>query len=77
MKFEKNTQNVCNNHVDDWEIIGTGRHEGVGHEDRFYNAYYCPKCKKVYYEDCEFSKPIRVFYSKRGTKIHLKSITQY
>lgn len=74
MKFEKNTQNVCNNHVDDWEIIGTGRQDGVGHEDRFYNAYYCPKCKKVYYEDYEFSNPIRVFYSKKGTKIHLKSI---
>lgn len=65
--FEKNTQNICHEHIKYWDIIGTGRDNNVGRSSRYYNAYYCPKCKKVYYEDCDFAKPIRLFYSKKAT----------
>lgn len=69
--FEKNTPNVCKEHVDAWIIMGTGRDDGVGKKTRYYNAYYCPICKKVYYEDCDFAEPIRVFYSKKATRQYL------
>lgn len=73
--FENNSQNVCN-HNEDWEILGTGGQDNVGvKKGYFYNIYYCPLCKKVYYEDCHFRKDlIKVFYSKKGTGDYLKDI---
>lgn len=73
MRFEQNTQNICI-HTKCWDIIGTGRQQNVGRESRYYNAYFCPKCKKVYYEDYHFTEPIRLFYTKKGTVEYLKEI---
>lgn len=70
--FEKNHQNYCG-HTNEMEILGTGGLSNVGKKDRFYNGYYCPKCKKVYYEDCFFGKPYRLFYTKKGTIDELKN----
>ena len=73
--FEKNTQNVCD-HNEEWEILGTGGHENVGAKGKYYNIYYCPLCKKLYYEDCHFRELIKVFYSKKGTRDYLKEVVE-
>lgn len=73
--FEKHTQNVCN-HNKHWEILGTGGQDGVGKKGKYCNIYYCPLCKKVYYEDCHFREDlIKIFYSKKGTCDYLKELT--
>ncbi len=64
---EKHEQGYCG-HDHNLEVIGVGR------KSRFYNGYYCPKCKKVYLEDTIFAKPTRMFYSKKATIDHLKYI---
>lgn len=69
--FEKNHQGYCG-HKEDLIILGSGGINGVGKNNRFYNGYYCPKCKKVYYEDYYFAKPCRLFYTKKGTIDELK-----
>lgn len=73
--FEKHTQNVCD-HNKDWDILGTGRQPNVGAKGKYYNAYYCQRCKKVYYENCHFRELIKVFYSRKGTVEHLKYIVE-
>lgn len=74
--FEKHTQNVFDHHKK-WEILGTGGYDKVGvKKNYFYNIYYCPLCKKVYYEDCHFRKDlIKVFYSKKATVDYLIELT--
>ncbi|MDF2880248.1 MAG: hypothetical protein K0R54_805 [Clostridiaceae bacterium] len=73
-EFEKANQNVCS-HIKHWRILGTGGSSYVGKHGHFYNGYYCPKCKKVYYEDTVFSSKIKVFYSKKETNVLLKEMT--
>lgn len=74
-KFENNNQNVCC-HYEQWEILGTGVFDKVGYGNGHYcNLYYCPLCKKVYYEDCHFrTDVIKVFYSKKATCYYLKEL---
>lgn len=70
---ERHHNNYCY-HTKELMIIGTGGLDNVGRKNKFYNAYYCPLCKKVYFEDFFNNHKIRLFYSKKVTLEHLKYI---
>lgn len=71
--FERHHNNYCG-HTYDLIPLGLGGLPNVGRKWNFYNGYYCPLCKKVYFEDFHDNHRIRIFYSKKATIQHLKII---
>lgn len=57
--------------VENLEILGTGGLSNVGKKGQYHNGYYCPKCKKVFYELADFGDVVHLFYTKKGTMEHL------